>query len=257
MAADTNDPSTLTSVPSRPHDMAEGRLALWGVLAVQAVVGYEWFMSGLTKIVHGDFVSGLGAKLPGLTEKSPGWYRSFVRAIVAPDPSLFARVVEFGELLLGVTLIVTAAYWAIRSERLTRAACNASMVIVALSTLAGAALALNLHLLNGSATPWLIPGDSFDGGDDPDSVLPAVQLVLRAFSVALLRHMRTRRHTGPDPGTGRDSRSDLNGTDRVRQAQTDAARMSSADTTPPDAPTRPAIATPPRHPDTAGSTSWP
>ena len=40
-----------------------------GMVIVGAFVGYQWFMSGLTKIVRGGFVSGLA---DALREKSEG-----------------------------------------------------------------------------------------------------------------------------------------------------------------------------------------
>ena len=45
------------------------RLPLVGLLAIQVLIGYEWFMSGLTKLVRGGFASGLADEL---TEKSEG-----------------------------------------------------------------------------------------------------------------------------------------------------------------------------------------
>ena len=39
-------------------ETAASRLPLIGLLLVQAFVGYEWFMSGLTKIYRGGFPGG-------------------------------------------------------------------------------------------------------------------------------------------------------------------------------------------------------
>ncbi len=36
-------------------------LSMIGLLIVEMIIGYEWFISGLTKFVHGDFPSGLVA----------------------------------------------------------------------------------------------------------------------------------------------------------------------------------------------------
>jgi len=51
--------STETSTPSANASAA--RLALIGLLLVQIFVGYEWFNSGLTKIVRGGFPNGLAS----------------------------------------------------------------------------------------------------------------------------------------------------------------------------------------------------
>ena len=60
------------------------------------------------------------------------------------------------------------------------------------AALGGIVMNLNFHLANGSAHPWLIPGDGFDEGVDLDSFMPAVQLVLVIVSAVVWRAMRRR-----------------------------------------------------------------
>ena len=38
-------------------------LPMIAVLVVEIIIGYEWFISGLVKVVRGDFPAGLGAEL--------------------------------------------------------------------------------------------------------------------------------------------------------------------------------------------------
>lgn len=40
-------------------DIYVARAGLLGLLAVEAILGYEWLMSGLTKLVRGGFPGGL------------------------------------------------------------------------------------------------------------------------------------------------------------------------------------------------------
>ena len=49
---------------------------------------------------------------------------------------------------------------------------------------------VNFHLANGSAHPWLIPGDGFDEGVDLDSLMPAIQLVLVGVSGGIVASLR-------------------------------------------------------------------
>jgi len=49
--------------------LGAARLPLVGLLLIQLFLGYEWLMSGLTKIVRGGFASGLADEL---AEKSEG-----------------------------------------------------------------------------------------------------------------------------------------------------------------------------------------
>ena len=59
---------------------------------------------------------------------------------------------------------------------------------------------VNFHLANGSAHPWLIPGDGFDEGVDLDSLMPTVQLVLIVVSLSVWRATRRRAAAGRPGG---------------------------------------------------------
>lgn len=71
----------------------------------------------------------------------------------------------------------------------------------ALASLGGIVMAVNFHLANGAAHPWLIPADGFDEGVDLDSLLPAIQLVLAAVSGSLW--WLARRERAKKPSTQR------------------------------------------------------
>ena len=161
------------------------RLPLLGLLLVQLLVGYEWFVSGLTKIVRGGFPSGLGKELTEKSEGAPGWYKSFLDGSVIPNASAFGYVIEIGELVVGLALIVAALVWLARWERLPDGGRVAVLATTALAALGGVFMAVNFHLANGAPHPWLIPKEGFDEGVDLDSLLPAVQLVLVAVSAGL------------------------------------------------------------------------
>jgi hypothetical protein len=60
------------------HPSQQQPYSLIGLLAVQLIVGYEWLMSGVTKIVRGDFPSGLAGELREKSEGMSGWYKSFL-----------------------------------------------------------------------------------------------------------------------------------------------------------------------------------
>ena len=71
----------------------------------------------------------------------------------------------------------------------------------------GILMNVNFHLANGSAHPWLIPGDGFDEGVDLDSFMPAVQIVLVIVSVSVWRVMRRRTaEVEPAPARVADAR---------------------------------------------------
>ena len=169
------------------------RIPLLGLLAIQVIIGYEWFMSGLTKIVRGGFPSGLADELTEKSEGAASWYVSFLDSVVIANGSTFGVLIILGELALGAALIVAAALWAFRWESLGSGGRVAVLAATAASALAGIFMNVNFHLANGSAHPWLIPGDGFDEGVDLDSFMPAIQLVLVAVSAATWLAIRRER----------------------------------------------------------------
>jgi thiosulfate dehydrogenase [quinone] large subunit len=175
---------------SHDTDLRASRIPLIGLLVVQLIVGYEWLMSGLTKIVRGGFPSGLGDELRDKSQGAAGWYKSFLDGSVIPHASTFGYLIEIGELAVGLALIVAAIVWLARWERLSDGGRIAVLAATVLASLGGIFMALNFHLANGAAHPWFIPKDGFDEGVDLDSLLPAVQLVLIGVSVAIWRSLR-------------------------------------------------------------------
>lgn len=193
MTTTNNSASLVTRQKPAPHQMAgESRAALMGLLAIQAVIGYEWLVSGITKLFS-DFVATFGEELSEVSVNAPEWFKSILERFVTPTPTFWAVGIMVAELLLGVVLIGTAAVLAWRYHRLTRFAHSLLVVFSGLAALAATALAVGLHILNGATHPWLLPGDPFDEGVDLDSLLPAIQLVIFIVSVRLLQLMR--RHT--------------------------------------------------------------
>jgi hypothetical protein len=182
-------------------------VALVGLLVVQLLVGYEWFVSGLTKIVRGGFPSGLADELREKSQGAPGWYRSFLDGSIIPHASTFGYLIEIGELLAGVALIGAALVWLTRWDRLPDAGRVAVLATTIGASLIAIFMAINFHLANGAPHPWLIPKDGFDEGIDLDSLLPAVQLVLVGVSVAVLRVLRRERRPASASAVRRLERS--------------------------------------------------
>lgn len=157
------------------------------VLLVQALVGYEWLASGLTKLVHGDFPAGLAGALRELAPHAPGWYRGFLDGAVVPHAQAFGYAIEVGELALGVVLLAAAAGALLRGR-----SGRGADAVVAAAVGAGLFLAVNLELANGAHFGLPIAGDSFDEGIDLDTIMVGLQLVLLGSAVAALRASRSR-----------------------------------------------------------------
>jgi hypothetical protein len=175
------------------------RIPLVGLLVVQLLVGYEWAMSGLTKIVRGGFPSGLSDELREKSEGAAGWYTSFLDSVVIPNGQTWGYAIEIGELLIGFALIAAALAWLFGWERINAPQRRRVLLATALASLAGILMAVNFHLANGASHPWLIPADGFDEGVDLDSLLPAIQLVLAAVSGRLWWLARSERAEESSP----------------------------------------------------------
>ena len=59
------------------------------LLLIQVVIGFEWLVSGLTKIVHGDFPAGLATALGDMSKAAPAWYRGFLDGAVISHAAAF------------------------------------------------------------------------------------------------------------------------------------------------------------------------
>jgi uncharacterized membrane protein YphA (DoxX/SURF4 family) len=181
--------------------------AVVALLLVQAVIGYEWFVSGLTKIVHGDFPGGLAAELRDMSKAAPAWYRNILDSAVIPHAVVFGYLIEVGEVLVGIVLILALLRLPTRIERHVPLATAAALV-------AGILLAANFALANGSTFGLRLAQDSFDEGIDLDSLLVGLQLALLVFALARARSVRRQL---PISNSRSTSFSDIRSCDSSRQ----------------------------------------
>ena len=189
---------------------AAGRLPFAGLLLVQIVIGYEWLLSGLAKVVHGDFPGGLARELADRAPSAPGLYRSFLGAVVLPNADVFGYLIEVAELLTGVVLVAAALAWLVAHERLGSHGRTLLLLATAAAALAGLFMNVNFHLAGGSPQPWQISGDSFEEAVDLDSVMAALELVLLVVSAGSLASSRSRRRRAlPQPIGLHNSRKEM------------------------------------------------
>ncbi len=125
-------PRVATQIPEPPLArflFADTRMA-WLWLIIRVYAGYEWFNAGWEKLtgysVLGEaahapwvFTSNTGVAIKGFvtnaithsTGANPtvsSWYAWFLTTFVQPYPALWAYLITFGELLVGLGLIVGA-----------------------------------------------------------------------------------------------------------------------------------------------------
>lgn len=90
----------------------------WIWLIVRLYVGYEWLSAGWGKLHNPawtgskagtaitGFVTGALAKATGDHPDVQGWYASFLNNVVLAHPALWSYLVSWGELLVGIALIL-------------------------------------------------------------------------------------------------------------------------------------------------------
>ncbi|MBC1538023.1 DoxX family protein [Listeria seeligeri] len=81
----------------------QGYKLLFSIIRVG--LGISWFQEGWFKIQAHFDISGLVPSVIGNTD-SPEWYKVFMENVVAPNTALFNILIPWGELLVGLGLIV-------------------------------------------------------------------------------------------------------------------------------------------------------
>ena len=154
------------------------------LLLIQLVIGYEWLVSALTKLVRGDFPAGLAAQLGDMSNDAPGWYRGLLTGVVLPHAVAFGYAIEIAELVAGAVLVGLAFVLLVRPElELPRPAIVAAVVASA----AALVMVANFELANGAGFGRSLGQDTFDEGVDLDTLMTGLQLALLLFWGAALR----------------------------------------------------------------------
>jgi thiosulfate dehydrogenase (quinone) large subunit len=90
-------------------------------LLVRVYLGFLWFMAGFGKLYEPGWITGEpGAAVAGFAQGAmqqttgehpqvTGWYAGFLENFVVPNAALFAYLVTFGEILVGLALITGLA----------------------------------------------------------------------------------------------------------------------------------------------------
>ena len=96
---------------------SDTRLAFFWLI-VRLYIGYEWLMAGWVKVTSdawvgsqaGKAISGfLTAALSKTVGEHPdvqGWYAIFLQNVVVPHPVIWSHIVAWGELAVGIALII-------------------------------------------------------------------------------------------------------------------------------------------------------
>ena len=89
------------------------KIQLWPITLLRVYTGVFFLYYGFGKIRNPDFADGLAGFVTSQLENSIGMIRPFLESVVLPNKGLFAFFVAWGELAIGIALILgLATRWA-------------------------------------------------------------------------------------------------------------------------------------------------
>lgn len=122
---------------------------LWPITLLRIYTGVFFLKYGFGKVSNPDFVNGLTGFVTSNLENCFGFMRGFLESVVLANTGLFAFLVSWGEVLIGVCLIIGLA---------TRYAAVAGALMV--------------------AAFWFTKGQGFLNGQNHDSIWIMIFVVL-------------------------------------------------------------------------------
>lgn len=168
--------------------------ARWLLAAVQAIIGWEWLMSGGNKLLSGTFPQGLAETLTSMMKNNPdSWYVAFLQHSILPQSVLYGYLIEWTEITIGIILLGGAFLLLAQPRSKGQSQYRLTIIysVAAMSAaLVGAFLTINFHFLAGG---WIFPwfdGSAANGeGIDLDALLPPFELVVFLAQGALLAEL--------------------------------------------------------------------
>jgi thiosulfate dehydrogenase [quinone] large subunit len=145
--------------------------------ALEAIIGWEWLMSGDNKLLAGTFPQGLADALnSGIKDNPNSWYVSMLQTFVLPHSIFYGYLIEWSEIVIGLVLL-GGALLLLGEPRGRGEAQHRQFVGYSLAVIFVAALAafenINFHFWMGSwVIPTFTPATPYNEGIDLDALLP-------------------------------------------------------------------------------------
>ncbi len=79
-----------------------------GMAWVRILIGAVWLNGAMEKLLSPSFPRQFATSLDvgGYIQQAPPWFQDFMRSVVIPNAELVAQLVRFGELTLGLALVL-------------------------------------------------------------------------------------------------------------------------------------------------------
>lgn len=169
---------------------------------LQLIIGYQWLVSGVDKLLLGNFPDQMGRllALQISSGKLPAFFAALLQSLVVPNAPAFGYAIMLGETLSGLGLIAAGLFMLARPTVETHVTGRPWMAFALtdrlVATLAPVAavgaglLGLSYYLLDGAPTIWFMPSLAYGGAIAPGMVVALASLVLVVAQVA---HSRANR----------------------------------------------------------------
>lgn len=121
------------------------------IFSIQAVLAYEWISGGIGKIYQGQFVSTMEKTLSRFEGGNPHeWYVGSVLRVAKNTPEIFGQLVQWGELLAGIGLLVALLVYGFSTRPWCR---SVARCMTLLSLVGGAFMNANFYYAAGWTSP--------------------------------------------------------------------------------------------------------
>ncbi|MGE5333588.1 MAG: hypothetical protein ACM3N4_02725 [Nitrososphaerota archaeon] len=170
------------------------RDARWVAAGVQAIIAWEWLVSGVNKVISGTFPQGLADTLQeGIQNNPNGWYVWLLQQVVLPHSVIFGYAIETAEVFVGVALfigvVVLVGPIRHRGTPQYRLAVG-EITAAAVASLLCVGLCVNFHFYMGDGLiPWFDPAHAFDEGITLDTLMPPLAVLILVINALLLIDM--------------------------------------------------------------------
>lgn len=153
------------------------RVVMWMLL----FIGYEWFVSGINKLLSGEYLGGFQGEVSDAVSKgTPHFgYGALLNSLVVPHAELFAIFIMAAEIFAGAAFLLVAIFSLANG---TFAAWVAKLGIGA--SIVSAFLGINIFLFAGGPY-FFLQGDPFDGGVTVDFLMFLFSLPLIGYFYSL------------------------------------------------------------------------
>jgi uncharacterized membrane protein YphA (DoxX/SURF4 family) len=184
--------TTLGGRAVRPQAHAAARTTSTNIAlaGLQLVIGYQWLVSGVDKMLLGTFPAQMGQLLAVQigSGKLPAYFATLLRALVVPNAPVFGYAVMLGETLAGLGLVAAGLLMLLRplaeahsSGSLWKIFARTDRLVAALAPVAATGaglLGLSYYLLDGAPPFWFMPSLAYGGAIAPGLMVALASLVL-------------------------------------------------------------------------------